>query len=61
MRRTIEELGQLDIVVNNVATQQSVDAPEDITDEEWLRTFDINVHSYFRVTKPPCPTLVRAA
>ncbi|MGH3611847.1 MAG: SDR family oxidoreductase [Pseudonocardia sp.] len=57
VRRTIEELGQLDVVVNNVATQQPVDAPEDITDEEWLRTFDINVHSYFRVTRAALPHL----
>ena len=61
VRRTIEELGQLDIVVNNVATQQSVDAPEDITDEKWLRTFDINVHSYFRVTKAALPHLSKGS
>ncbi|MGH3567968.1 MAG: SDR family oxidoreductase [Pseudonocardia sp.] len=57
VRRTVQELGRLDIVVNNVATQQPVDAPEEITDEEWLRTFDINVHSYFRVTKAALPHL----
>src|ERR687885_653451 len=44
-------LGGLDLLVNNVAYQQPQDSPEDISDEQWLRTFDVNVHSFFRVTK----------
>jgi NAD(P)-dependent dehydrogenase (short-subunit alcohol dehydrogenase family) len=48
--RAVAALGGLDILVNNVATQESVDTPEEITDEQWLRTFDVNIHSYFRVT-----------
>lgn len=50
VERTVAELGRLDVVVNNVATQQDVDAPEDITDETWLHRFDVNVHSFWRVT-----------
>ncbi len=48
---TVAHLGGLDIVVNNVATQEAVDAPEDITDERWLRTFDVNIHGFFWITK----------
>ena len=48
-------------LVNNVATQQPVDAPEEIDDEQWLRTFDVNVHSYFRVTKAALPHLGHGA
>lgn len=51
VEQTVRELGGLDIVVNNVATQQPVDSVEEIDDEQWLRTFDVNVHSFFRVTK----------
>jgi NAD(P)-dependent dehydrogenase (short-subunit alcohol dehydrogenase family) len=57
VERTVAELGRLDIVVNNVATQEPVDSPEEITDERWTRTFDINIHSYFRVTKAALPHL----
>ncbi|WP_219414104.1 SDR family oxidoreductase [Pseudonocardia nigra] len=57
VERTVAELGRLDVVVNNVATQQPVDAPEEITDERWTHTFDINIHSYFRVTKAALPHL----
>jgi len=50
VEQTVQALGGLDLLVNNVATQQPVDAPEEITDEQWLHTFNINMHSYFRVT-----------
>jgi len=57
VERTVAELGRLDVVVNNVATQAPVDSPEEITDERWTHTFDINIHSYFRVTKAALPHL----
>jgi len=57
VERTVAELGRLDVVVNNVATQEPVDSPEEITDERWTHTFDINIHSYFRVTKAALPHL----
>jgi NAD(P)-dependent dehydrogenase (short-subunit alcohol dehydrogenase family) len=50
VERTVAELGRLDTLVNNVATQQAVEAPEEIGDEQWLRTFEVNVHSFYRVT-----------
>lgn len=49
--RTVEELGRLDVLVNNIATQKPYESPEEIADDEWLRTFEVNVHSYFRVTR----------
>ncbi|GAA1206736.1 SDR family oxidoreductase [Prauserella alba] len=48
---TVADLGRLDVVVNNVATQEPYDRPDDIADEQWLRTFEVNIHSFFRVTK----------
>ena len=57
VRRVIDELDRLDVLVNNVATQQPVDAVEDLSDEQWLRTFDVNIHSYFRMTKAALPHL----
>jgi NAD(P)-dependent dehydrogenase (short-subunit alcohol dehydrogenase family) len=49
--RTVKALGGLDVLVNNIATQTPVDDPEDITDEQWEHTFDINMHSFHRVTR----------
>jgi NAD(P)-dependent dehydrogenase (short-subunit alcohol dehydrogenase family) len=56
-----EQLGGLDIVVNNIATQRPVDDPLEITDDEWTHTFDVNIHSYFRVTKAALPHLDKGA
>ncbi|KAA9152768.1 SDR family oxidoreductase [Amycolatopsis acidicola] len=47
---TVKRLGGLNILVNNVATQWPVDAPEELTEKQWMHTFDVNIHSYFRVT-----------
>lgn len=47
---TVREFGGLDLLVNNVATQQEHESFDEIDDEEWVHTFDVNIHSYFRVT-----------
>jgi NAD(P)-dependent dehydrogenase (short-subunit alcohol dehydrogenase family) len=59
VERTAAELGRLDVLVNNVATQEPVDAPEEIDDERWLRTFEVNVHSFFRITRAALAHLPR--
>lgn len=48
---TVEELGGLDLLVNNVAFQQSAGSLEEISEEQWTRTFDVNIHSFYRVTR----------
>lgn len=50
VQRTVDTLGGLDLLVNNLATQAPVDNPEELDEEQWMRTFDVNIHSYFRVT-----------
>ncbi|MEV6898845.1 SDR family oxidoreductase [Amycolatopsis sp. NPDC051372] len=55
--RTLDRLGGLDLLVNNAAVQWPVDSPEELSDEQWLRTFDVNMHSYFRVTAAALPHL----
>ncbi len=55
--RAVSELGRLDVLVNNVAQQHPVDRPEDVDEQQWLHTFDVNIHSYFRVTRAALPHL----
>jgi NAD(P)-dependent dehydrogenase (short-subunit alcohol dehydrogenase family) len=57
VERTVSELGGLDIVVNNVAYQQPVDSLEELSEEQWQHTFDVNIHSYYRITKAALPHL----
>ncbi|HLN65797.1 MAG TPA: SDR family NAD(P)-dependent oxidoreductase [Streptosporangiaceae bacterium] len=49
--RTVTELGGLDVLVNNVATQQPVDDLTELSTAQWERTFRVNVSSYFWTTR----------
>ncbi|OZM71183.1 NAD(P)-dependent oxidoreductase [Amycolatopsis antarctica] len=59
--QTTRQLGGLDVLVNNVAVQWPLDSPEQLTEEQWMRTFDVNIHSYFRVTAAALPHLGEGA
>ena len=48
---TVEELGGLDILVNNAAFQQHAASLEDITDEQLDRTFRTNIFGYFYMAR----------
>jgi NAD(P)-dependent dehydrogenase (short-subunit alcohol dehydrogenase family) len=41
---TVEQLGKLNVLVNHAGTQTPVDAPDEITSEQWEGTFRTNVH-----------------
>ncbi len=47
VEQTVTELGGLDVLVNNVATQEPVDDFAKLSTMQWERTFRVNVHSYF--------------
>lgn len=51
VERTVTELGGLDVLVNNVATQEPVEDLAELSTGQWERTFRVNVHSYFWTTR----------
>lgn len=53
--RAVEEFGRLDILVNNAGRQELHNAPESTSDDEWLRTFDVNIHGYFFMAQAALP------
>lgn len=58
---TVAEFGKLDIVVNNAAFQQHQKSLNDVSEEQWERTFETNIYSYFRVTKAALPHLKKGS
>ncbi|MGK2870582.1 MAG: SDR family oxidoreductase [Mycobacterium sp.] len=54
---TVKAFGGLDILVNNVAYQSPVDDLAELSDEQWRRTFAVNIDSFFYVTKAALPHL----
>ncbi|HEX8561381.1 MAG TPA: SDR family oxidoreductase [Flavobacterium sp.] len=51
VQRAVDELGGLDIIVNNAAFQMSRESLQDISSEEWEKTFRVNIHSMFYICK----------
>ena len=51
VEQTVTELGGLDVLVNNVATQEPVNDLAELSTGQWERTFRVNVHSYFWTTR----------
>ncbi|MBV7493921.1 SDR family oxidoreductase [Pseudomonas sp. PDM24] len=47
--KTVERFGRIDILVNNAAFQMTHENIEDIPDEEWVMTFDVNITAMFRL------------
>lgn len=47
--------GRIDVLVNNAARQMSFNAPDEISDEEWNRTFAVNIHAMFYLVKASVP------
>lgn len=53
--KTVEQFGRIDVLVNNAAFQMTHQRFEDIPDEEWVRTFDINITAIFRICQAAVP------
>jgi NAD(P)-dependent dehydrogenase (short-subunit alcohol dehydrogenase family) len=59
VEQTVQELGRLDVLVNNAAFQQHQSSIEELTDDQITRTFETNIFGYMymaraavRVMKP---------
>ncbi|KHN96818.1 3-oxoacyl-(acyl-carrier-protein) reductase [Metarhizium album ARSEF 1941] len=47
----LETMGGIDILFNNAAYQMMVEDILDLPDDQWVHTFDVNMHSYFYMAK----------
>jgi NAD(P)-dependent dehydrogenase (short-subunit alcohol dehydrogenase family) len=58
---TISTFGKLDILVNNAAEQHPQEKLEDISEEQWEKTFRTNIFGMFQMTKAALPHLKKGA
>jgi len=60
-RRAVEQTarlyGRLDVLVNNAAFQQHQEGLEEVSVEQWDKTFRTNIHGYFYMAKAALPHL----
>ncbi|WP_250509993.1 SDR family oxidoreductase [Caballeronia sp. GACF4] len=59
--KTVEAFGHLEVLVNNAAYQMTYDGLEDISDDEWDKTYSTNIGAMFRITKAALPHLKEGA
>lgn len=58
---TLAKLGRLDVLVNNAAEQHPQEKLEDISEEQWEKTFRTNIFGMFQMTKAALPHLKQGA
>ena len=57
VRRTVAELGHVDVLINNAAEQHEQEVITDFSEGQLTRTFATNVFGYFHMTKAVLPHL----
>lgn len=57
----IEKMNGIDILFNNAAYQMVVKDIKDLPEEQWLHTFNINMHSFFYISKYSLPHMKTGA
>ncbi|PSL03154.1 3-oxoacyl-[acyl-carrier protein] reductase [Haloactinopolyspora alba] len=60
VERAVQELGGLDVVVNNAGHLVGRAEVADMTDEHWAEVMDVNVTSTFAITRAAIPHLRRS-
>ena len=61
VKKTLEHFGKIDILINNAAVQFHQKELTSISDEQWKLTFEVNIHSFFYLTKATLPYLKKGA
>lgn len=61
VEKAVKEFGQIDILVNNAAFQMGREALADIPSEEWVKTFETNIHPMFYLSKAAEPYMKKGS
>jgi hypothetical protein len=55
IRKAVDEFGRVDVLVNNAAFQMTRESLDEIPDEEWDYTFQVNITAMFHLCKAAVP------
>jgi NAD(P)-dependent dehydrogenase (short-subunit alcohol dehydrogenase family) len=55
VKRVVDARGRIDILVNNAAHQSLCETFEDLTAEEWRKTFAVNIDAMFHLSQAAVP------
>ncbi|CAG9989242.1 unnamed protein product [Clonostachys byssicola] len=61
VNEAVSRLGGIDILFNNAAYQMMVESISDLPDDQWIHTFNTNIHSFFYISKYALPHLKAGA
>lgn len=61
VEKAVKEFGQIDILVNNAAFQMARKNLADIPTEEWIKTFETNIHPMFYLSKAAEPFMKKGS
>lgn len=61
VKKSVEKLGSIDILVNNAGEQQFTEELEDLSTEQFIKTYTVNVFAMFWITKAAVPYMPAGA
>jgi len=59
--KAVGAFGQIDVLVNNAAHQATFESLEDISEDEWDKTFAVNISAMFYISKAAVPHMKEGA
>jgi len=61
VEKAIENMGTINILVLNHGFQMMKETIDELSEEQWLQTFDTNIHPFFYLSKYTLPHLTRGS
>jgi len=59
VEKAVQAMGKINILVLNHGFQNMVEKIDDLSEEQWIKTFDTNIHPFFFLSKYTLPQMSR--